>query len=82
MEYYIYGMSILQDVVSWGVENKNWIFSGIGVAILAAFTSLIRTYLFGNNNQPNDSIKIEDSDIDGQVAGRDINVEEHDDNND
>lgn len=45
-------------MVEWIISNKEWIFSGLGIAIISAFFAILKTNLTEEKQQSN--IKIVD----------------------
>ena len=52
-------------MVEWIISNKEWIFSGLGIAIISAFFAILKTNLTEEKQQSN--IKIVDIIINHKV---------------
>ena len=61
----------MEKFVAWVIDNKQWLFSGIGVTVVALILSFILKKRSASSNQ---NIRSGDSSINTQ-AGRDVNVE-------
>ena len=40
------------DILKWISENKQWVFSGVGVFIIVAVASMVRWILYGRGHRP------------------------------
>lgn len=48
---------MITNIINWIIENRDWVFSGIGVTILLGIINLIHKF-FSKANKPKDTIKI------------------------
>lgn len=60
----------MEDFVAWVIDNKNWLFSGVGVAVVAW---VVRQFFKKTYTSSEQSIRSGDSSTNIQ-AGRDVNI--------
>lgn len=73
--------NLLDDICIWMNENKEWFFSGAGLAILSAGFWLLGRVFKKRSRSLTQSIRSGDSSSNTQ-AGRDINFSQHNSKND
>lgn len=49
---------MINNIINWIIENKEWVFSGIGVTVLLGVTTFFRK-IFQKKSENEKSIKIE-----------------------
>ena len=60
----------MEDFVAWVIDNKNWLFSGVGLVVIAWLGRLIFKRIYASSTQ---TIRSGDSSTNVQ-AGRDFNI--------
>jgi hypothetical protein len=61
------------DVLKWAIQNKTWLFSGAGVAVITAIVSIVWWMITKSSHAQQQSGGIGSRNI---QAGRDVNIAE------